>query len=238
MKYVEVKSLTFYYDKEPVLQDINYSVSAGEFVLLTGENGAAKSTLIKATLGLLKPKQGVVKLSKKNKDGRKLRIGYIPQQIASFNAGFPSTVLELVRSGRYPRGKWFKKLTEHDEKHVKKALESIGMWEERFRRIGELSGGQKQRISLARMFVSDPDLFILDEPTTGMDDNSRKDFYQLMQHNAHKHQKAVLMITHDAEDLSEYVDRRIHLVRMVESSWRCFQVHNDDETSVKGKNRC
>ncbi|MDR0690505.1 MAG: metal ABC transporter ATP-binding protein [Streptococcaceae bacterium] len=229
MKYIDVQNLTFYYGKEPVLQDVNYSVSVGEFVLLTGENGAAKSTLIKATLGLLKSKKAMVKLAKNNIGGRKLRVGYIPQQIASFNAGFPSTVLELVRSGRYPRGKWFKKLTEHDEKYVKKALESIGMWDLRFRRIGELSGGQKQRISLARMFVSDPDLFILDEPTTGMDDASRQAFYQLMQHNAHVHKKGVLIITHDAEDLSEYVDRRIHLVRMVDSPWRCFHVHGNDE---------
>jgi len=225
MKYIEVKNLTFSYDRTPVLEDVNYSVSASEFVILTGENGAAKSTLIKLTLGLLKPDQGSVCLARESIENRKLRVGYIPQEIASFNVGFPSTVLELVRSGRYPRGNWFKRLTAHDEEHVEKALKSIGMWGERFKRIGDLSGGQKQRISLARMFVSDPDLFILDEPTTGMDDCSRHDFYELMKHSAHVHKRAVLIITHDAEDLSQYVDRRIHLVRKEGSSWRCFHVH-------------
>jgi zinc transport system ATP-binding protein len=71
----------------------------------------------------------------------------------------------------------------------------VDMWEMRHKRIGELSGGQKQRISLARVFATDPDLFILDEPTTGMDEQSRNEFYQLLQHSAHEHGKAILMIT-------------------------------------------
>ncbi|MDR1568392.1 MAG: metal ABC transporter ATP-binding protein [Streptococcaceae bacterium] len=232
MRYIDVKHLSFYYDDEPILEDISYHVDNGEFVILTGENGAAKSTLIKATLGLLKPETGSVKLSKNNHAGLPLRIGYIPQQIASFNAGFPSTVLELVKSGRYPRGHWFKPLTQHDLDHVEKALRAVGMWEMRNKRIGELSGGQKQRISLARMFVSDPDLFILDEPTTGMDEKSRLEFYELMQHNAHAHDKAVLMITHDHKDLDNYFDRHIHLVRKQNTPWRCFQVHTEEASDV------
>lgn len=234
MHYIEVKDLTFYYDDEPVLEGVSYHVDPGEFVILTGENGAAKSTLVKATLGLLKAEKGEVYLAKTNNQGRKMRIGYIPQQIASFNAGFPSTVLELVQSGRYPRGKWFKKLDDHDHAHVQKALEALGMWEARNKRIGELSGGQKQRISLARMFVSDPDLYVLDEPTTGMDEKSRHDFYRLMRHNAHIHGKSVLMITHDHEDINEYVDRHIRLIRSEDTQWRCFHLHNINEE--KGEN--
>ncbi|MDR2465368.1 MAG: metal ABC transporter ATP-binding protein [Streptococcaceae bacterium] len=224
MHYIEVKNLTFYYDDEPVLEDISYSIDSGEFVILTGENGAAKSTLIKATLGLLKPESGSVYISPKNKEGEKLKIGYIPQQISSFNAGFPSTVYELVQSGRYPRGHWFKPLTKRDHEHIKKALIGVGMWENRHKRIGELSGGQKQRISLARLFVSDPDLYILDEPTTGMDDASRMEFYRLMKHSAHVHGKSVLMITHDHEDIEPFVDRHIHLVRKEDTTWRCFHL--------------
>ena len=81
-------------------------------------------------------------------------------------------------------------MTAHDSEHVKAALVSVGMWDYRNKRIGELSGGQKQRIAIARMFASDPDLFILDEPTTGMDDVSSSDFYELMHHAAHKHGKS------------------------------------------------
>ena len=226
MSYIEVEDLSFYYDNEPVLENVSYHVDPGEFVILTGENGAAKSTLIKATLGLLKPSSGKIIIAKKNAEGKKLSIGYIPQQVASFNAGFPSTVLELVESGRYPQGKWFKKLSERDHEHVQKALESVDMWNMRHKKVGELSGGQKQRISLARLFAKDPDLFILDEPTTGMDEKSRNDFYNLLRHSAHVHGKSILMITHDHEDMKKYIDRHIRLVRKENSKWRCFHMNS------------
>lgn len=228
MRYITVDNLSFYYDKEPVLEDIHYFLDSGEFVTLTGENGAAKTTLIKASLGILQPKHGEVKISKTNVLGKKLRIAYLPQQIASFNAGFPSTVYEFVKSGRYPRKGWFRHLNEHDEKHIKASLESVGMWEHRDKRIGSLSGGQKQRAVIARMFASDPDIFVLDEPTTGMDAGSKDEFYKLMHHSAHQHGKAVLMITHDPEEVRKYADRNIHLVRNQDSPWRCFNVHESD----------
>ncbi|HEM3662565.1 TPA: metal ABC transporter ATP-binding protein [Streptococcus suis] len=232
MRYITVEDLSFYYDKEPVLEHIHYYLDSGEFVTLTGENGAAKTTLIKATLGILKPKQGRVSIAEKSIKGKKLRMAYLPQQIASFNAGFPSTVYEFVKSGRYPRQGWFRRLTAHDEEHVRISLESVGMWEHRDKRLGALSGGQKQRAVIARMFASDPDIFILDEPTTGMDAGTKDAFYQLMHHSAKKHGKSVLMITHDPDELNKYADRNIHLVRDQQSPWRCFNVHEADEEVV------
>ena len=231
MRYITVEDLSFQYDNEPVLEGINYHLDSGEFVTLTGENGAAKSTLVKATLGILTLKSGQVTISKTNKESKKLRIAYLPQQIASFNAGFPSTVYEFVKSGRYPRNGWFRRLTKHDDEHVKISLESVGMWENRHKRIGSLSGGQKQRVVIARIFASDPDIFILDEPTTGMDAGTTETFYELMHHSAHKHGKSVLMITHDPDEVKHYADRNIHLVRNQKMPWRCFNVHGTD---VKG----
>lgn len=234
MDYIKVNNLSFVYDAEPVLENVAFRISAGEFVTLTGENGAAKSTLVKATLGIIKPKTGEIKIAKQNIKGKKLRVAYLPQQIASFNSGFPSTVKEFVISGRFPRSGWFKRITQHDLEHVEKSLRSVGMWEQRDKRMGALSGGQKQRVAIARMFASDPDLFILDEPTTGMDDVSRSEFYRLMSHAAHRHGKAVLMITHDAEDVKAFSDRNIHLARKQNTHWRCFSVHeNTAEQSSK-----
>lgn len=90
MRYIDVKDLTFYYDDEPVLEDITYSVDDGEFVILTGENGAAKSTLIKATLGLLKPTKGEVTLAKTNAAGKKSVSDIFPNKLRLSMSAFPA----------------------------------------------------------------------------------------------------------------------------------------------------
>ncbi len=107
---------------------------------------------------------------------------------------------------------------------MKRSLDSVGMWEMRHKKIGELSGGQKQRISLARVFAMDPDLFVLDEPTAGMDSESRDAFYKLLKHNTEVHDKGILMVTHDHLELRPYVDKHIELVRKENSPWRCFSM--------------
>jgi len=229
--YVEVKDLAFHYEDEPVLENISFTVDAGEFVMLTGENGAAKTTLLRNVLGLLKPTKGSVELAGKNRHGEKMVVGYVPQQVAAFNVGFPSTVLELVQSGRYPRKRWFKTLTAEDKKHVEKSLKSIGMWDQRNKKIGELSGGQKQRISIARVFATDPDLFVLDEPTTGMDTDSREEFYKLLKHSSEVHGKGILMVTHDHKELREHASKHIRLTRKEDSPWRCFSMDSCKEPS-------
>ncbi|KAA9218383.1 MULTISPECIES: metal ABC transporter ATP-binding protein [Aerococcus] len=231
MHYIQVEDLRFSYDSEPVLNNISFTVDPGEFVILTGENGAAKSTLLKNILGLLQPDKGKVTISKTNIYDNKLQIGYVPQMVASFNAGFPSTVYEFVLSGRYQQGRWFKRLTDEDHEHVKRALNSVGMWEQAQEKVGELSGGQKQRIVLARVFATDPDLFVLDEPTTGMDKASREEFYTLLKHNTRRHCKAILMVTHEDIHLQDYFDKHIHLTREEGSPWRCFSMTSWPEPS-------
>ena len=230
MRLLTVKELSFYYDQEKVLHNVNFHVVAGEFVILTGENGAAKSTLIKNILGLLKPATGTIELSDVNAEGEKLSIGYVPQNVAAFNAGFPSTVQKLVESGRYSKNRWFKKLDTNDLEHVEKALNAVGMAHLANKKVGELSGGQKQRINLARVFATDPDFFVLDEPTTGMDVESRRSFYQLLQHSCKAHGKAILMVTHADKEIEGYFDREIRLIRGEGTSpWRCFSMTSSKE---------
>ena len=214
MSYISVEHLSFSYEQETVLEDISFTVEPGQFVILTGENGAAKSTLVKNILGLLTPKTGKAVIAKKNS-----------------NVGFPSNVYELVASGRYQQGRWFKKLTAEDHEHIERSLKSVGMWDERHKRIGDLSGGQKQRICLARIFATDPDLFVLDEPTAGMDKASRERFYHLLHHACAHHGKAILMVTHEEEALEQYVDKHIHLQRKEDSPWRCFSMVSCKEHS-------
>lgn len=229
MRLLSVNQLSYYYDQEKVLNDVTMHVDSGEFVILTGENGAAKSTLLKNILGLLKPASGSVEISKVNEAGEKLTIGYVPQNVVSFNAGFPSTVQELVESGRYTKGRWFKKLDQNDQEHVERALTAVGMSHLAHKKIGDLSGGQKQRINIARVFATDPDLFVLDEPTTGMDVHSRQSFYDLLRHACEFHGKSILMVTHSDKELEGYYHREIRLMRGEEQLWKCFSTTSSSE---------
>lgn len=223
MAYITVDDLSYQYDKEPILEDITLEINPSEFVVLTGENGSAKSTLIKNMLGILEPFKGTTKLAKKNTESKTLITAYIKQDVTQYNASFPSTVYQLVASGRYPNGKWFKSLDKNDKAIIQDALEKVDMWQYQDQSVGELSGGQKQRVQLARAFAMQPDLYVLDEPTTGMDDKSRQEMYQLLKTETERG-NAVLMVTHDNDEWMNVADRHIRLVRKEDTPWRCFNL--------------
>lgn len=229
MKLISVSNIVFGYTDSPTLNDVSFEIQSGEFVGITGPNGASKSTMLRVMLGLLKPWEGTIYISEKNDKGKRLSIGYVPQQIASFNVGFPSTVLELVQSGRFAKGKWFKKLNQQDEEAVEKALKMVEMWSFRHQKIGSLSGGQKQKIIIARVLASEPDLLVLDEPTTGMDAESRKGFYEFMYHQVKKHHRAVVMVTHEQDEVEKYLDKMIRLERGEHGGWKCLTWHSCNE---------
>ncbi|WP_261304554.1 metal ABC transporter ATP-binding protein [Paenibacillus andongensis] len=221
MLLASMDEVEFGYNDVPCIQDASVEIQLGEFVAITGPNGAAKSTLLKLLLGLLDPWKGSIFLSSTNKEGKKLRVGYVSQQISAFNSGFPSTILEFVQSGRYASRSWFRKLDKEDEAQTEKALRQVGMWDLRKRRIGELSGGQKQRICIARALVQEPDMLVLDEPTTGMDQDSRFGFYELMHHQVKAHGRTVVMVTHGLSEVAPYLDRIIELERKGDGGWKC-----------------
>lgn len=221
-----VQNIVFGYSHLPSLNGVSFEIESGEFVGITGPNGASKTTMIKVLLGLLKPWDGIVSVSRKNGNGEALSIGYVPQQIASFNAGFPSTVIELVRSGRFKKGKWFKRLDEADVKKVENALKMVGMWEFRHHKIGSLSGGQKQKICIARILASEPDLLVLDEPTTGMDASSRKAFYEFLSHQVKEHGRTVIMVTHNQDEVDPYLTKTLQLERGEHGGWKCLVLNS------------
>lgn len=221
MEYISMKNVYFFYDKEPVLDNLSLSIESGQFISLTGENGTAKTTLVKVMLGILKAKSGQIKISQKNVDGDNLKISYLPQQVASFNAGFPSTVYEFVSSGLYRKGSWFKKFSDQDKKTIENSLKALDMWDKRNEKIGFLSGGQKQRIIIARMLASNSDIYILDEPTTGMDEKTRTDFYSLLKDKVKNQGITILMVTHDNKTVEAFAHKNIHLSKTENNSWKC-----------------
>lgn len=162
---MEIKDLNFRYTQSSpvIIRDLNLTIQPGMFLTVLGENGSAKSTLIKLILGLLEPISGSIQSSFKN-------IGYVPQKKEHFNMHFPITVAELLTIHLGPG----------QEQAARTALEKLAISQVLTKRFGDLSGGQQQRVLIARAISGQPDLLILDEPLTGIDEGSQKVIRQLL----------------------------------------------------------
>lgn len=204
---IEIKQITYRYEKETVLENINLTVPNGAFLAIVGPNGSGKSTLLKLILGLLKPQKGEIRLfgQELNKFKDWQQIGYVSQKANSFNTGFPATVFEVVSSGLTKKLGMFRFFKKEHTKYVYDALEAVGMREYSHRNIGELSGGQQQRVFIARALVSDPKLLILDEPTVGVDAENVNSFYHMLADLNKKKEITLLLVTHDIGTISDKV---------------------------------
>lgn len=198
MNIVSMENITFRYAEVPFLRNMDLEIREEEYVLLTGENGSGKSTLLKLLLGELQPQDGRVQMFGKD-PGRVFsagEVGYVPQNSISHNQNFPATVEEIMMTGLYRQIGRFRLPGRIHRECVTQTLEELGM--ERFlkKRIGELSGGQQQRIMLARAVAGNPKLLVLDEPTAGVDAQSVKEFYRLLNELNQKRKVTILLVTH------------------------------------------
>ena len=213
---VEMDHVSFKYDKEWVVKDVDLSINEGQFLGLVGPNGSGKSTLIKLMLGLSKPDRGSIQLFgqplKQFKDWKE--VGFVSQKANSFNSGFPATVIEVVKSGLVSRIGTFKFFNQSHKAKALEALKTVEMEEYADDNIGELSGGQQQRVFIARALVSDPSLVILDEPTVGVDSKHVTDFYNLLGRLNKDRGITLLMVTHD---IGTITDHATHVVCMNKS---------------------
>jgi zinc transport system ATP-binding protein len=204
---IDIRHLSFTYERGRVLEDINFAVTEGDFLGLVGPNGSGKTTLLKCLLGLLKPDQGEIKLF--GEDIRKFKewhkIGFVSQKANSFNTGFPASVYEVVASGLTSKLGLFKMLKPVHHKKVKAAIEAVGLKNLSKHNIGELSGGQQQRTFIARALVSDPKLLILDEPTVGVDAQTVHNFYEMLKNLNTEMGITLLLVTHDVGTITDKV---------------------------------
>ncbi|BDG36808.1 metal ABC transporter ATP-binding protein [Saccharococcus caldoxylosilyticus] len=208
IEYVlKMEHVSFRYEKENVLEDINLAVPKGAFLGLVGPNGSGKSTLLKCVLGLLKPQQGYISLFGTPIESFKEwhRIGFVSQKANSFNSGFPATVYEVVASGLTAKRGMFRFFTKNDKQAVSEAIEAVGMSAFAKRNIGELSGGQQQRVFIARAIVSKPELLILDEPTVGVDVHHVQSFYNMLEELNEHLGITLILVTHDIGTITEKV---------------------------------
>ncbi|AGK54942.1 MAG: transporter [Bacillus sp. (in: firmicutes)] len=204
---IQIQHVSYRYEKENVLEDINLLIHKGDFLGIVGPNGSGKSTLLKLILGLIKPQTGNILLFgqeiQRFRDWQK--IGYVSQKANAFNTGFPATIFEVVASGLTKKLGLFRYLTKEDHEKVVKAIQIVGMESFIKHNIGELSGGQQQRVFIARALVSEPELLILDEPTVGVDAKNVYSFYQLLEDLNKQQGITLLLVTHDIGTITDKV---------------------------------
>lgn len=199
---VEVSRLTVAYDSKPVLSDIDLELPRGMLTAVMGPNGAGKTTLIKAMLGLIPTASG--KISFPEVEGRKPVIGYVPQS-ESVDWDFPVSVSDVVMMGCYGRLGWFKRPNREDRKTAMKMLEKTGMKEFADRQISRLSGGQQQRAFIARAFMQQADIYLMDEPFKGVDKTTERSIIELLK-ELRREGKTVIAVHHDLSTVSDYFD--------------------------------
>lgn len=212
---IEAKNINFGYEGRSILDDASLKIYSGDFMAIVGPNGSGKSTLMKICTGLMKPRQGSVilfgkEISKFKEWGR---IGYVPQNATSFNQGFPATVEEVVKSNLYSKVGLMGRINKKHIEKVHESLDLVGMLDFKDRMVGKLSGGQQQRVFIAKALVSSPEILFMDEPTSGIDASSEKDFYALMEELNKNKNITIVMVTHDIGAVSKNISRVICLSR-------------------------
>lgn len=199
---VEVEGLHFAYNGQPVLENVTFSVPAGEFLALLGPNGGGKTTLLKLLVGLLKPSRGAIRLLGEPVERALPRVGYVPQD-TNVNKDFPVTVTEAVLMGRLGPGRWLGPPGVSDRAAAARALERMGLDDLAARRLGELSQGQRQRVLIARALASSPELLLLDEPTASVDPSAQGDLFDLLRDV--NDEATIIVVSHDLSAVSSYV---------------------------------
>ncbi len=198
----EIRNLSFAYNGQPVLRDVNLEIEEGDFIAMIGPNGGGKTTLLKLILGLLKPQGGLVRVLGKSPRQASPHIGYVPQNV-HINRHFPVTALDVVLMGTLaPRGMRAGSRAA-DRRAALEALERMGVGALAEKKIGALSGGQRQRVFIARAMVTRPRLMLLDEPTASIDTRGQAEFFHILREL--NRETTILVVSHDLLAISTHV---------------------------------
>lgn len=233
MHIIEIKNLSFSYEKDLVLDNINLLVEKRDFLAIIGPNGGGKSTLLKLILGLQKPKHGSIKVFGEVPRKKLSLIGYVPQN-TNVNTDFPIKVLEVVlmghvnKNGKTPLWGYGK-----DEiACAMGALSQVGMQDFAQYKIGSLSGGQRQRVMIARALCAHPKVLILDEPTSSIDIKGQKEIYELLKIlNQHI---TIVVVSHDISVILEYANKAAHINKTlsfhdISNKKETFHTHGNED---------
>ena len=207
---LKISDLVFSYNGHPVLEDVSFSLNPGELLAVLGPNGAGKTTLLKCINAIHRPKGGAVFV-----DGVNVRqltslavsrkVGYVAQR----NETSRMTAFDAILMGRRPHVRWG--VSQHDLKKVDAAIRQLGLAELSMRYIDQVSGGELQKIAIARAFVQEPRLMLLDEPTASLDLKNLVDILRMIHQVVREHHMAAVMTLHDLNTALRWADQCIFL---------------------------
>lgn len=210
---IEVSNVSFGYNGQTVLKDVNLKIGRGDFIAMIGPNGGGKTTLLKLILGLLRPSHGTIRVMGRPASQSSGQIGYVPQNI-HMNRKFPITVMDVVLMGLMNPHHRRRRFGSKDRQRAIRALERMEVANLADRKIGLLSGGQRQRVFIARALVSEPSLILMDEPAANIDTKGQADLFKML--NELNQTVTILVVSHDLMVISRYaksvacVNRNVH----------------------------
>ena len=204
---IVMDNISLGYNSSAVLTDVNLAIYPGNLVGLAGPNGSGKTTLFRTMLGLLAPLNGTLV-----RNCPLAKFGYVPQS-AALDPQFPLSVLEIVEMGAYGRVKSFQIFPVHETKRALEVLEQVGMAHVKAKSFFALSGGQKQRVLIARALMVGPAIMILDEPLSGVDEESRQSITSLLIRLSREECLAVFFSSHDLEMVQRVADKIVRVDR-------------------------
>ena len=214
---VQARALSFAYNSIQVLSGVTFTLNRGDYCGLVGPNGSGKTTLIRVLLGFSAPNTGSVSLFDESpvtfKDWN--RIGYVPQRLASFNPHFPASVREIVALGLLSKHAFPRRPAKYESQSIDRVLKLMDIVDIKNKLIGELSGGQQQRVFIARALVNEPDLLILDEPTSTLDPEIREHFFDVLRGLNETSGITILIVTHDIGSIGKYASTLLYLDKKV-----------------------
>lgn len=239
---VEIQSVSFAYDGFTVLEDVNLTIVDREFICVVGPNGGGKTTLLKLILGLLNPQTGSVRVFQNPPEKVRHRIGYVPQHVY-IDPLFPVTALDVARMGRIRKGRRPGPFGKQDTDAAMEAMRTMGLEAVARTPFAELSGGQRQRVLIARALASEPELLLLDEPTTSLDLHVENRFYETLREINRR--LTVIVVSHDVGFVTPFATSVVCVKRQVVihptselSGEKIAELYGTDMLLVRHDHRC
>ncbi|MDU5470632.1 MAG: metal ABC transporter ATP-binding protein [Peptoniphilus harei] len=200
MKAIEIKNANFAYDRDPVLRDLNLTLMNKEKITIIGGNGVGKTTLIKIIIGELKLKSGQIKIFEEDLNINSLKkIGYVPQSQKENLYTFPISVKELVTLQLYESMGMIKIPRKIHYDKTMELLKKMNLEKYADYPLRDLSGGLRQRVVITRALMNNPEILIFDEPTSGVDENSKRQFAETIEDLNNNFDVSIILITHELD---------------------------------------